>query len=89
MVDDRIIKNIKNAENLINVIKERSQICDSNIVYPISELRIIIDNLFKNHHELSKDRSLYIRFHEIIKNNDTYKGDFAHNCICIKKIKKK
>lgn len=77
-----IDKNIKVAENLIKEIKERSQNCDSSIVYPISDLRIIIDNLFRSYRDISKDRSLFRRFHEIITNNDTYKGDFASNCKC-------
>ncbi len=84
---DKLIKNIKSAENLIKVIKEKSQNCDSSIVYPISDLRIIIDNLFKDHRDLSKDRSLYIRFHKIVRDNDSYKGDFAHNCKCAPKRK--
>jgi hypothetical protein len=88
MANDIVQKNIKDAENLLNIIKYRSQNCNSNIVYPLSDLRIIIDNLFKNYTDISKDRSLYRKFHEIIKWNDTYKGEFANNCKCVSKKKK-
>lgn len=87
MIKDEIIKDIKIAESLVNRVKQRSQDCDPNIVYSLSELQTITDRLFKIRDEIVKDRSLNYRFNEIIKDTETYRGNFTYNCSCKPKSK--
>lgn len=88
MSDNEIIKDIESAENLVNRIWDRSRRCDPNIVYPLMELQTITDRLFKKYDDIKADRSLNFRFNEIIKNSETYRGDFTYNCDCRSKSKK-
>ena len=82
MPDDDIVKNIQIAENILNTIKERSENCDPNIVYSLSELQTTTDKLFKKYGDITKDRSLQHKFSMIIADSETYRGKFTYNCDC-------
>lgn len=87
MTNDEIVKDIQMAENIANRMKQKAHNCDPDIIYIFGELRTITDRLFTKYNDISKDRSLQVRFNDIIKNTETFTGEFTYNCNCKAKFK--
>ena len=83
--DNKIEKDMSILENLVGMIRERSKKCDPNIVYPLGEYQTTVDRLFTKYGKISEDPRYKNRFNMLIKDFETYRGEYTYGCICRKK----
>lgn len=83
--DDQISKEMTILEDLVGSIRERSENCDPNILYPLGQYQTIVDRLFTKYEDISKDPKYKTRFNSLVKSFETYRGEFTSNCTCKKK----
>jgi len=83
--EEQINKDMTSLEDLVGSIRERSKKCDPNIVYPLEQYQTIVDRLFTRYEDIKKDPKYNNRFNILIKAFETYRGEYAGECICHKK----
>lgn len=83
--EEQINKDMSSLEDLVGSIRERSKKCDPNIVYPIGQYHTIVDRLFTKYEDIRKDPKYNTRFNTLVKNFETYRGEYAGECICHRK----
>ena len=83
--EEQIIKDMSLLEDFVGSIRERSKKCDPNIVYPLEQYQTIVDRLFLRYEDISKGPKYKNRFNILIKDFETYRGEYTSECICHKK----
>ena len=83
--EEQIIKDMSLLEDFVGSIRERSKKCDPNIVYPLEQYQTTVDRLFTRYEDISKDPKYKNRFNILVKDFETYRGEYAGECICRKK----
>lgn len=82
---DEIDKNMSILEGLVESIRGRSKNCDPNIVYPLGQYQTVVDRLFTKYEDISKNPKYHTRFNILVKNFETYRGEYTYDCVCQKK----
>lgn len=82
---DKINEDMSKLENLVGMIRERSKNCDPNIVYPLGEYQTVVDRLFTKYGEIREDPRHSTRFNILVKDFETYRGEYTYDCVCQKK----
>jgi hypothetical protein len=83
--DDQINKDMSTLEDLVGSIRERAKKCDPNILYPLGQYQTVVDRLFTKYEDISKNPKYKTRFNILVKNFETYRGEFTYECMCMKK----
>ena len=83
--EEQIIKDMSLLEDFVGSIRERSKKCDPNIVYPLEQYQTIVDRLFTRYEDISKDPKYKNRFNILVKDFETYRGEYTGECVCRKK----
>lgn len=66
------------------MIRKKAENCP-NIVYPLGEYQTVVDRLFTKYGDIRKDPKYNTRFNIIVKNFETYRGEYTYDCACYKK----
>lgn len=80
--EEQIINDISSLENIVGMIRERSKKCDPNIVYPLEQYQTTVDRLFKRYEDIRQDPKYNNRFNILVKDFETYRGEYTPGCIC-------
>ncbi len=83
--EEQINKDMTSLEDMVISIRERSKKCDPNIVYPLGQYQTIVDRLFARYEDISKDPKYKNRFNTLVKDFETYRGEYTSECICHKR----
>jgi len=84
-VDKDISTDISTLENLVENLRKKAKSCDPNIVYPLGQIQTVTDRLFTKYDEIRTHPVFGTRFNILIRNFETYRGDYTYNCTCQRK----
>ena len=83
--EDQINKDMSTLEDLVGSIRERAKNCDPNIIYPLGQYQTVVDRLFTKYEEIREDPKYKNRFNILVKDFETYRGEYTYECECQKK----